>query len=59
MPAARRRSGPTTGGLMPFLKKLYADIAHGVPGALGLVLGPYVLLQLLRLTTRPLRKRPD
>jgi len=47
--------GPYEGGLMPFLGKLYGDIAHGAPGALGLVVGPYVLLQLLRLTTRPLR----
>jgi hypothetical protein len=51
--------GPYEGGLMPFLEKLYGDIAHGAPGALALVLGPYLLLQLLRLTTRPLRKPRD
>jgi hypothetical protein len=51
--------GPYEGGLMPFLGKLYGDIAHGAPGALGLVLGPYVLLQLLRVTTRALRTPRD
>ena len=47
--------GPYEGGLMPFLGKLYGDIAHGAAGAIALVLGPYVLLTLLRVTTRPLR----
>jgi hypothetical protein len=51
--------GPYEGGLMPFLGKLYGDVAHGAPGALGLVLGPYVFLQLLRVTTRPLRTPRD
>jgi len=51
--------GPYEGGLAPFLGKLYGDLAHGAPSALGLILGPYLLLQLLRLTTRPLRTRRD
>jgi hypothetical protein len=49
--------GPYEGGLAPFLGKLYGDLAHGAPGALALVAGPYVVFQLLRLTTRPLRRR--
>ena len=51
--------GPYEGGLTGFLAKLYGDLAHGAPGAVALVLGPYVALQLLRLTSRPLRRRSD
>lgn len=51
--------GPYDGGLQPFLGTLYADLAHGAPGAIALVLGPYVLGQTLRIVSRPLRHRED
>ncbi len=48
--------GPYEGGVTLFLGKLYGDVAHLSPGALVLVCGPYLLLQLLRLVSRPLRR---
>lgn len=51
--------GPYDGGLQPFLGTLYGDLAHGAPGAIALVLGPYVLFQALRVVSRPLRRRGD
>jgi len=48
--------GPYDGGVQLFLGKLYGDLAQLSPGALALVCGPYVLLQALRLTSRPLRR---
>jgi hypothetical protein len=51
--------GPYDGGLQPFLGTLYGDLAHGAPGAIALVLGPYALFQVLRVVSRPLRHRED
>jgi hypothetical protein len=51
--------GPYEGGVTPFLTKLYGDLAHLSPGALLLVCGPYVMLQVLRVASRPLRRPRD
>lgn len=48
--------GPYEGGLQAFLSKLYGDLLHLAPGALGLLFGPYLLLTGLRILTRPLRR---
>jgi len=48
--------GPYEGGLLPFLAKLYGDLIRLSPSALGLLLGPYALIQGIRLLTRPLRR---
>jgi hypothetical protein len=47
--------GPYEGGLVTFLGKLYGDLLHLRPSALGLVFGPYVTVLGARLLTRPLR----
>jgi hypothetical protein len=47
--------GPYEGGLGPFLGKLYGDVITLRPSALGLIFGPYVTFQGVRLLTRPLR----
>lgn len=49
--------GPYEGGLGSFLAKLYGDFARLVPAAWALLLGPYLLFWVLRLLTRPLRRR--
>jgi hypothetical protein len=49
--------GPYAGGLGAFLTTLYGDLVRFAPGAWGLLLGPYVLFQVLRLLTRPWRHR--
>jgi hypothetical protein len=49
--------GPYEGGLWTFLGKLYGDFLRLSPAAWGLLLGPYVMFQALRLLTRPLRRR--
>jgi hypothetical protein len=49
--------GPYEGGLATFLGKLYGDLIRLSPGALGLLLGPYVIFQAARFLTRPLRRR--
>jgi hypothetical protein len=51
--------GPYDGGLQPFLRKLYGDLAHGSAAAFALVLGPYVFGQALRWVSRPLRRHAD
>lgn len=51
--------GPYDGGLGQFLPHFYRDLAGLSPGALALVLGPYVVFSGVRLLTRPLRRRPD
>lgn len=48
--------GPYEGGLGTFLGKLYGDLIHLSPAALGLLLGPYVIFQGARVLTRPLRR---
>ena len=48
--------GPYEGGLQMFLANLYGDLLHLSPGAVALVCGPYVLAQLLRLVSSPLRR---
>jgi hypothetical protein len=50
--------GPYAGGLATFLGKLYGDLIRLTPSALGLLLGPYVIFQGVRVLTRPLRRRP-
>ena len=47
--------GPYDGGIGPFLAILYRDVASLSPAALALVLGPYVIFQLVRWLTRPFR----
>jgi hypothetical protein len=49
--------GPYEGGLGAFLANLYGDLVRFVPTAWALLLGPYLLFQLLRLLTRPWRHR--
>lgn len=49
--------GPYDGGLLAFLGSLYGAFFTLQPGAWGLLLGPYVLFWMLRLLTRPLRRR--
>jgi hypothetical protein len=49
--------GPYEGGLPAFLRSLYGAFLSLKPGAWLLLLGPYVLLQALRLLVRPLRRR--
>ena len=51
--------GPYDGGLPAFLGKLYGDFIRLSPGALLLMLGPYVALLGIRLVTRPLRRARD
>ena len=48
--------GPYEGGILPFLTKLYSDLAQLSPAALALVCGPSLLLQILRVASRPLRR---
>jgi hypothetical protein len=50
--------GPYDGGLAAFLGSLYGSFVRLEPGAWVLLLvGPYVLFWVLRLMTRPLRRR--
>ncbi len=49
--------GPYAGGLGAFLAKLYGDFVRFTPSAWALLFGPYVLFQVVRLSTRPLRRR--
>jgi hypothetical protein len=50
--------GPYDGGLMAFLGSLYGSLLRLEPGAwLLLLAGPYALFWVLRLLTRPLRRR--
>jgi hypothetical protein len=49
--------GPYAGGLGAFLATLYGDLVRFAPAAWGLLLGPYLLFQALRLLTRPWRHR--
>lgn len=50
--------GPYEGGLGAFLGSLYGSLARLEVGAWWLLLaGPYVLFWVLRLMTRPLRRR--
>jgi hypothetical protein len=51
--------GPYDGGLGQFLPHFYGDLAGLSPGALALVLGPYVVFVGVRFLTRPLRRRPE
>ncbi len=47
--------GPYEGGLGAFLLKLYGDLVRLAPSALGLIFGPYLLVQGARLLTWPFR----
>ncbi len=49
--------GPYEGGLGAFLGTLYGDLVRFAPAAWALLLGPYLLFQVLRLLTRPWRHR--
>ena len=49
--------GPYDGGLLAFLGSLYGAFFSLQPGAWSLLLGPYLLFWILRLLTRPLRRR--
>lgn len=50
--------GPYDGGLTAFLGSLYGSLLRLEPGAWILLLaGPYALFWVLRLLTRPLRRR--
>lgn len=49
--------GPYEGGLGAFLATLYGDVVRFAPAAWALLLGPYLLFQVLRLLTRPWRHR--
>jgi len=51
--------GAYDGGLGTFLPHFYRELAMLAPGALALVLGPYVVFVGVRFLTRPLRRRPD
>ncbi len=48
--------GPYEGGLWAFLKSLYGAFLTLKPTAWGLLLGPYLLFQAIRLLSRPLRR---
>lgn len=49
--------GPYEGGLGAFLATLYGDLVRFAPAAWALLLGPYLLFQVVRLLTRPWRHR--
>ena len=49
--------GPYEGGLPAFLGSLYEAFFTLQPSAWALLLGPYALFWVLRLMTRPLRRR--
>jgi hypothetical protein len=49
--------GPYEGGLLAFLGSLYGAFFTLQPGAWALLLGPYLLFWILRLLTRPMRRR--
>ena len=49
--------GPYEGGLLSFLGSLYGSFLTLQPTAWALLLGPYLLFWVLRLMTRPLRRR--
>lgn len=49
--------GTAGSGLWEYLKVLYGSLLQLRPSAWALVLGPYLLLTLLRFTSRPLRRR--
>lgn len=49
--------GPYAGGLGAFLATLYGDLVRFAPAAWALLLGPYLLFQVLRWLTRPWRHR--
>ena len=49
--------GPYDGGLPAFLKSLFGALITLQPSAWLLLLGPYPLFWVLRLLTRPLRRR--
>jgi len=49
--------GPYEGGLSSFLAALYKAFFTLQPTAWALLLGPYVLFWVVRLMTRPLRRR--
>lgn len=49
--------GPYEGGLFRFLGSLYREFFTLDGAAWLLLLGPWLMLTLLRLTTRPLRRR--
>jgi uncharacterized membrane protein YdjX (TVP38/TMEM64 family) len=49
--------GPYEGGLLSFLGSLYGSFLTLQPTAWALLLGPYLLFWIVRLMTRPLRRR--
>ncbi|MCC7198590.1 MAG: hypothetical protein IT483_03685 [Gammaproteobacteria bacterium] len=49
--------GPYEGGLLRFLGSLYGAFLRLEPTVWLLLLGPWLMLTLLRFTTRPLRRR--
>ncbi|MBS1199386.1 MAG: hypothetical protein H6R27_64 [Proteobacteria bacterium] len=49
--------GPYEGGLLAFLVALYGAFFTLQPSAWALLLGPYALFWVVRLMTRPLRRR--
>ena len=49
--------GPYEGGIAKFLGSLFGALLRLEPAAWLLVLGPWLLVSVLRFTTRPLRRR--
>jgi uncharacterized membrane protein YdjX (TVP38/TMEM64 family) len=49
--------GPYEGGLLSFLGSLYGSFVTLQPTAWALLLGPYLLFWVVRLMTRPWRRR--
>ena len=55
--AGRLTLGPSEAGLSGFLKTLYGSLLTLRPTAWALLFGPCLLYWILRLTSRPLRRR--
>jgi hypothetical protein len=51
--------GPYEGTAGGFFGTFYGDLVHGAPGAVALVIGPYSLVLLIRLTTHALKRIGD